>query len=498
MAKTFKEFYQNFSLRDFPFNTFTTEQEGDIAQKIFVRQGEYDPIIDTFKAGRNIIILGERGSGKTAILEDFKRDLNKEQKLTTTIHDYSSLSKKTSLIEIYKLLISNFSIDLFTKLGKYKFALLKLNKEDKILLSYILSQFLQPVSQNLLKDQISKVQIPLWTRAAHRIYNILRGPLNVGGTVAKNITYQYLLKHFSYLPHLEENNQVQEFFPELKLNVDEDFFTQDITFSLISKIGNISDKLGFKKPVILFDRLDEDSRFENDAEIISEFITPFLTDGNLLSINNFQLIFFVWSTPFRFIEDLVRTQKYYCPSLRWSKFDLEKLLNKRLEIYSNNNISNYKDLFHSDVLESDLNEIFDLSNSNPRDLIHIFKILFEEQYRYDSGCNAFGKTIIDQALTKFVLDFNYFEYYPKKSNARSNSMDIYSYSAHLFKLDSKEFSKNKLNEAAGTGSSTNNYVIGMEKIGLIENIRQERGNAVYTIKDPKIIFCQKHKLDLKK
>lgn len=97
-----------------------------------------------------------------------------------------------------------------------------------------------------------------------------------------------------------------------------------------------------------------------------------------------------------------------------------------------------------------------------------------------------------------MLDFNYYEYYPRKSNSRANSMDIYSYAAHLLKLDSPEFSKNKLNESAGIGSSIHNYVVSMEKIGLIQNIGQDKGFATYKIKDPKITYCLKNNLDLKK
>ncbi len=498
MSKSFKEFYQGFGLIDFPFNTFTTEHETEIAKRIFVSQGEYDPIIDTFKAGRNIILLGERGSGKTAILEDFKRYLSDNGRLLTIIHDYSELSKVPNSKEIYKLLISNFLVELFTKIGQNPLKLLKLNREDKTLLSYLLAEFLPPVSQNLLKDKISKIQTPFWTRPANWLYDGIRGPLNFSGTVAKNIAYQYVLKHYSFLPPIENDNQIQEFFPELKLNVDSNFFNQEISFRLFKKVGDISSKIGYKKPVILLDRLDEDPRFENDAEVISGFITPFLIDGNLLSISEFELVFFIWSTPFRFIEDLVRTQKYYCPSLRWSVSDLERLLNRRLEVYSDKKILSYKELFDAKLTTMEYDKIFELSNSNPRDLIHIFKILFEEQYRQDPSVLKFNSEILNQALTKFVLDFNYFEYYPRKSNARANSMDIYSFATHLLKLDTVEFSKNQLNEKAGTGSSTNNYVVGMERIGLIENVRQERGNAVYRIKDPKIVFCQRNKLDLKK
>lgn len=498
MNKNFKEFYQSFGLSDFPFNTFTTEQETEFAKKIFVSQGEYDPIIDAFKSGRNIILLGERGSGKTAVLEDFKRHLSESDRLITTINEFSKISQKPSSQEVYRLLITNFLVDFFEKLSKSYFKHFYLNQEDKILLSYLLFEYLKPVSQNLLKDKITRIQISPFKRCFNWGYNQLRGTLNWGGTIGKNISYEYLIKHYSFLPVIENNNQIQDFFPELKLNVDTNFFDQDISFSLLKNIGVISNKIGFNKPILLLDKFDEDARFENDADLIADFIKPFLENGNLLSIKDFQIIFFVWSTPFRFIGDVVRTQKYYCPSLRWSKIDLENLLNKRLEIYSNNKLNDYRLMFNESVSDQQLEQVFELSNSNPRDIIHIFKILFEAQYRKNPNSKQFDSDILLSSLTKFVLEFNYFEYYPKKSNARANTMDIYSFSALLLKLDNAEFTKNQLNKKAGTGSSTNNYVVLMERIGLIENIKQEKGNAIYRIKDPKIIFCQKNKLELKK
>ena len=63
---SFSAFYKSFGLASFPFDTYTTEQELEYAKKLFVAQGEYDPIIEGFKSERSIIITGERGSGKTA------------------------------------------------------------------------------------------------------------------------------------------------------------------------------------------------------------------------------------------------------------------------------------------------------------------------------------------------------------------------------------------------------------------------------------------------
>lgn len=51
--------------------------------------------------------------------------------------------------------------------------------------------------------------------------------------------------------------------------------------------------------------------------------------------------------------------------------------------------------------------------------------------------------------------------------------------------------KNQLNDKAQKGSSTNMYVVGMERIGLIGIDNQQGGIVNYIIKAPKIIYALK-------
>src|SRR5690606_9296119 len=100
------------------------------------------------------------------------------------------------------------------------------------------------------------------------------------------------------------------------------------------------------------------------------------------------------------------------------------------------------------------------------------------------------------AIDRFVREFNYYEYYPRKSNARANTMDVYKYIKHLQKLDDSKFTKDKLNTIAGTGSSTNNYVVAMENMGLIRNTNEKAqgGAVVYEIADPKVRYAMRNGL----
>src|SRR4030065_1550427 len=103
---SFSGFCKSFGLTSSPFNTYTTEQELEYTQELFIAQGEYDPIIDAFNSGKSIIITGERGSGKTAILEDFKRTLAGKKKVNTSIADFSEVGGEPKTEEVYRLFLS--------------------------------------------------------------------------------------------------------------------------------------------------------------------------------------------------------------------------------------------------------------------------------------------------------------------------------------------------------------------------------------------------------
>jgi len=249
------------------------------------------------------------------------------------------------------------------------------------------------------------------------------------------------------------------------------------------------------KPIVLLDRLDEDSRLANDAEKIAAFVEPLLTDNNLLGLSELQTILFVWKTPYRFIAEKVRSQKYFCPSIKWDTAALKSVLNKRLEVFSEKRMTDHRELFMSP--DSDLvGQAFRLANGVPRDLWHVMNKLFEEQFRLDPEATSFTDSAIQRAIRRFVTEFNYFEYYPRKANARRDTMDIYSYYAHLRKVGAVDFTKNQLNERAGTGSSTNNYLVGMERIGLVERLHQERGQVYFRITDSKVVYAIENDLDI--
>ncbi|HEY4109437.1 P-loop ATPase, Sll1717 family [Puia sp.] len=495
---SFEEFIKQIGLEEYPFSTFTTENELGKEETLFIKPNDYSPIVQSFNQQNTIILIGDRGTGKTAILLDFERKLTPNNSLFCSIDNFVALPISFKPIDFYKFLLSNLSITLFQKLSDEVNRINKLKKEEKVLLSYLLKNFVPLVSKRLLKEKIEKIQVPWYKRALRRIFNRGRGVLNYSASIGVKFIDEYIAQHFKGMPTLGESSELKNFFPELPLTIDVEFNDVEIGYQLLNDTLGVITKLGYSRIVVIMDKIDEDSRLENNGEAIADFIVPLLTDNKLLLNKKLQLIVSMWSTPFNYLLEHVRTQKHYCPKLNWTHDDLAKALNKRLNIFSNGKVKDYRMLFEEQFATQDFTTLLDLANSNPRDLWHLFDKLLRCQYKINPEMNVIEVKSFKPGIEDFVTGFNYFEYYPRKQNAKSNSMDFYSYTAHLLKLDREVFTRNQLNEKAGTGSSTQNYVIGMESIGLVEKVGQESGGTTYRIKDPKVIYALKNNIKVEK
>jgi hypothetical protein len=159
----------------------------------------------------------------------------------------------------------------------------------------------------------------------------------------------------------------------------------------------------------------------------------------------------------------------------------------------------FMDIIENSVEDRLIEKIFVIANANPRDLWHIWHEIFRAQYRTNYNSRKIGSDAIIDALEKFVTKFDFYEYYPRKKDARQNSNDVYSYVQHLLKLSDEKFTHNQLKNEASTGGSTRNYITGMQNIGLVKKMPQKRdGSVLYCIKDPKVIYALKNKLDIDK
>lgn len=496
MSITFTDFYKITGFKNYPFRDKTSEKED--RKKLFINPPEYSSLEDAVSLNQTTIISGNRGSGKTIILSDLQTKCV-DNRLVCFIDNYESVSLKSNRLSFYSLILETLTKYLLINFSQNKKILKSISKDNKLFLSFLVQKYSDKITDNQLHSQIETIQLNSVQRIINKFSRPITSFINYGTTAVTNLGNEFLTTHFgTYLPHITEGS-IKKIFPDIHFAIANDFKTAEISYSLLDKSLQIIREITDSTPLVVFDKLDEDIRLENDSDLISDFIKELVCDTNLLLNTNIQLMISVWNIPFSNLNGIFRRSKHYVFDIDWNLHQLEVVLNRRIEVYSDNNINDYNSLFDDDVEACNIEQIFNLSNSNPRDLWSIFDKIYHAQYDIDKTRKLLSKQAIIQGLKNFVQSFEFYEYYPKKKDARRNTNDVYSYTKHLLKLNNTiEFTQEELRTAAVTGGSTHNYITGMEKIGLIEKTDQKRagGAVIYQIKDPKIIFAIYNNIDI--
>lgn len=495
--RSFESFFKSFGFQEYPFAIFSAEGERKKLHQLFVRPAIYSPLVDTFTARSSVIIAGERGTGKTALVYELMRNADSSA-LYVYVEDFSELAVGHDQVGLYKFLLDNLAEAIFKKIAENPWKMWSKSKDEKLLLSYLLKFHVSDVSASRIEDRIRKIQVAFPKRAAIWTYNRFRGILNYSATAAINVSSDIVQKHFPGLPALD-NTGYRDYFPALQADRVDAVELAKANFALLTRATELCHSFGLNGVVFVLDKVDEEPRLENDAANIASFLQVLLTDNKLLLHAGVQFLIACWSIPLEKLKSKVRFQKLSLQRVMWQEAQLCDVLNQRLTTFSAGVVRKFSDLFDHEG-ERVFLEVMPLANGNPRDLWHLMDSIFKKQYEIDSEAEKLSDQACYEGARKFVSDFNFYEYYPRVSGARSSTMDVYSYIAHLLKLSAPKFTKNQMSEQARTGSSTNNYVVAMENMGLIgkSDEKGEGGAVVYVVRDPKVTFARENGITIQR
>lgn len=493
----FSSFCEKLGFTKYPFSTFTSENEKSEIEHIFVKPDIQHPLETAFNQGASLIISGDRGTGKTALLHEISKNRD-DKKLVVNIENYETLNKNYTKTELYKFLISRFSEEAIPYIAKHDRLGLKLSKDDKLLLSYLVKHHLQNFSKIRIEERLKEIQIGLWKRIATGLWSIIRHPANYATNAGVTFVSDLIKRNAPWIVDVD-NQRFVEYFREIKHSFEQDFSESEISLNLLRKACGVLKKVGASQVIFIIDKIDEDGRLDSDAEEIAAFAKPILSDTKHFTSEEFKLAVGIWIIPFIQIKDDIRTQKIVTKQITWTSAGLESALNKRLSHFSKGKVKDYRGLFDEKTTSNEIIEIFELSNGNPRDLWHILDKIINAQFSQDPSLGRISSKAIHKGKIDFVEQFNYYEYYPKKVRSNARSRDIYSYIALLGRLQEPTFTVNGLKTQSGAGSSAQNFVTQMQNMGLIKRleIKKERG-TVYAVRDPKITYAIKNKISIRK
>lgn len=371
--------------------------------------------------------------------------------------------------------------------------------DDKIFLSALYKEFIDTNSEEWLKQKIRDIQLSTPRKIYQGAINTLRAPLNYLANAGFKGVVELSRQYFPWMN--TDDLKYQEYFKEISSGSYDDVTLNHRFIEAFERVSDICRSLGATKLVIIFDKIDEDPRFESDIKEIANFIKPIISNTAFLSSSKYQVVFSTWKIPYILVRDAAREQKFQKPILTWDSEDLLSAWKKRHLHFKRINLRGIiskdpwiYDLFSKEVTEEDILEVLKISNKNPRDLWHVINSIIKEQKRIQET-EKLSKAAIEKGLDKFATEFNYYEYYPKAIGDSKSKRDIFSYISYLCQLKSERFTTTNIREDAKAGGRTFYLIQEMINIGLIRKTDDSEGRKnIYEIIDPKVIHCIKRRI----
>lgn len=479
-----------YNIKKNPFSKSSAEEELDVLDEIYYQPKHYAELIELAKNGHSRFLLGQRGDGKSATIYKLQKDLSHEKTLSVMITRYDNYplsdNENYFLYSIFREMTLAVAKILFENRGRAKM----LNKTQKSQLSLFIEIFYDKYVSEQFVDMAKGVQrrksfnfiTKLINRNVRALNNIVKNAANLSvGVVRTGLD----------LPSSGELSLdvLSEFeVPEIRsMTMDEVVcWGKEKLVLAIRRLKSIAQSMGYKTVIILFDKIDEYADVCMDVEKVADFTSSILTDTDFLYSPDISIAFSLWSEAKNSLGCRgVRYDKFKSIDIRWSKQDLENLIDKRLSAYSidKNQPVELKSLI---VDENARNELLEVAFGSPRSLINMLGYIYHAESR--SGILSFSPAAISEGMIKFCKEFDYVSMLPSKLG---KSTDMLKWIDRLLSVKKHTFSADDVRLSLGQKTTTvQQYIDYWKKISLIKDVFMSGpdGKPLYEIVDPKLKF----------
>lgn len=407
---------QSLSLKGNPFEHYNAEKEPDIAAYA-VRPPYLETIAQRAIGLSSFILFGARGAGKSATrltvykeaweaaarepsiaqpfivnLTDFGQILDKFKRGQLTDKDICTLAAFFVIEQMFAWLSSLEDEDREKRLSE-------LDKHDEALVIALLEGLyltIPEMDRDISTSEAFKLLGSAWTtkskiwiaRRWGSVSNIFAGLLHV---FVKN--------------KVDENLDIKDSAERILISLVGD--SANTPRAILSKLVELSRMFGFTGVCILVDKLDETSETDNSVEATARLIHPLLANIQLLEVDGFSWMFFVWGN----VEDhfnsklKIRLDKIANAKIVWTVEQLQQMLDRRIEFYSEGKIK-FSEIFAEDIDSALIfKELCALSLCSPRELIRLMDTLFREHdARGREAPPKIDLVSIDLAQDKYAKD----------------------------------------------------------------------------------------------
>lgn len=265
---------------------------------------------------------------------------------------------------------------------------------------------------------------------------------------------------------------------------------------LLRRLVDLVDIFHFSGVVVLIDKVDETDATNNSAEKTAELIYPLLARVQLMEIEKFAWIFFLWDRVKSCFENetyRVRLDKIGHATVSWEDKFFSIMLDKRLEFFSAGRIS-FSGLFESQTNTGEIiNELVKASMRSPREMVRLMDIIIREHdiiHANGDGLILLNSNSVQLGINVYVKD-------------RISTIYGDRLLAQIFRLKSNVFTNKDVQNTFKSGDqSARRRIQSWEGAGIIKltGTRAAEGNLggkpanEYTIVDARIERVMKRQL----
>lgn len=229
---------EQLGLKKNPFSLKSSEQELAFLEKIFFEPNYYKTLVSDLSSGVSRIIIGQRGAGKSSIINKLLTDLEEQNILTIKIDRFDSIPIRKNETAFIRLMLREIVTKLAIYLDKNPAQVKKLDKTDKEKLSLFIRIFFKTLSKSEysnIYDNIHKVKVINFFIRFFNKWGV--GVANSATSTAISITSTIIRQSIGF-EHIDTKDVYKEYFGVVsEIDFDKiDFEKQNYTKDVLKQI----------------------------------------------------------------------------------------------------------------------------------------------------------------------------------------------------------------------------------------------------------------------
>lgn len=478
-----------------PFLQRSAEEELDFLQDIYYKPRYYEELISNAMHGASRMLVGKRGLGKSATIHSLFFELKQNNTLPLLITRYDEIPINNNeayfLYTIMQSLCNGIAHHLFTQSKDRK----KLTKTQCGRLAFFIELFFD---ERTAEDYILSAKEIKRKRRWNCIRNLYNKSLKIINQLlagAIEFSSDFIRKSIGIdIDQVAIQNIAKEYLQEIDMldikaiSITEiALWNKDKLIKLLKQLIEISNTIGYNSIVILFDKIDEYPKVNDDVTKVVDFIKEILLDTDFMYTPGLSIIFSIWADAKRALNKAgVRFDKFEDINIEWTNIELEQLINKRLQYYTINK-DNAITLQSLIPQKHDRDLVLQLADKSPRSLIKLLGTFYSMENN-SGNVHIFQPNTLSQGMTDYCRKYDYYSNQSKKTGGKK---DLYDWINKLLSLKRSSFTIDDIKTVfVLTQKTALTYIQTLVNLELIKEdiCPNELGNTMYDVIDPRLVF----------